>query len=167
MKYHFLLLFSFFLSNSFSQGFVKIGESEVVLNSLSVEETQLFLEENINKFCFQESPFKELFPYKATFIGDYLRLVNLDPENENELNNELIFDFSNVYAFKEISKKSDKRAYLIVYVSVLTNEKKNSWDKHKLKIRVNNYLVAKSILNALKHYNSLLMEKDYSEKKGF
>ncbi|WP_418508909.1 hypothetical protein [Corallibacter sp.] len=130
------------------------------INEISLQETKDFIVEYINKYGYEEDSFKS--HYKAVFEGNYLRLIELKKNSNEEKNMGILYDFSNVYKFQRVSRRSDQLAYVNIFVSILKNEKRNTWDKHKLIMRVSSPEKADSILNALKHLNKLLTDS----KKG-
>ena len=134
----------------------KTIESESIsIKENSIEETKAFILKEINEHGFEEDSFKTR--YKASFEGDYLRLIEMTKKNK-ELNAGILFDFSNVYKFQKISIRSEELAYLNIFVTIIKkNDKK---DKLKLIMRVDGPAHAKIILNALKQYNSLLIKKE-------
>ncbi len=142
-------------------------ENETVTNSelpkFSLEETKDFIIKTINEHGFEEDSFKH--PYRATFEGKYLRLVEMNKDRTKPKNKGILFDFSNVYKFQRVSKRSDKLAFVNIWVSIVKNEKKMKFDKHKLVMRVDDPDKAESILNALKYYNSLLLGKNKLDDK--
>ncbi|OMP29951.1 hypothetical protein BKM32_15215 [Mangrovimonas sp. DI 80] len=148
--------------NGTRENFSKIEVSNELKN-ISLEETKAFIVEYINKYGYEEDTFKR--PYKATFEGNYLRLVVLRRNGVDPVNDGLLYDFSNVYKFQRVSKRSDKLAFINIFVSILKNDRKDKWDKHKLVMRVSGIPEAESIVNALKHLNSLLLEKDAVDAK--
>lgn len=126
-------------------------------------ETKEFIVKTINDHGFDEDSFKRR--YRASFEGDLLRLIIMR-KNENEPSHKgILYDFSNVYKFQRVSKRSNQLAYVNIFVSIVKNERKMKFDKHKLIMRVDDPEKAQSILNALKHYNSLLLGKNKSGDK--
>lgn len=129
----------------------------------SLAETKEFIIKTINEHGYEEDTFKRR--YKASFEGELLRL-RVMKKNENEpVNNGILYDFSNVYKFQRVSKRSDKLAFVNIWISIVKNEKKMKFDKHKLIMRIDDPDKAESILNALKYYNSLLLGKSKSGDK--
>ena len=147
----------------FQNGIVEFFNDSKDKHGISLEETKKFIIEIINKHGFEEDTFKR--KYKASFEGDYLRLIVLRRNGIDHSNNGILYDFSNVYKFQNVSKRSDKKAFINIWVSILKNKKKNKWDKHKLIMRVDGIKEAESILKALKHYNKLLLTKDNTNSK--
>ncbi len=129
----------------------------------SLAETKEFIIKTINEHGYEEDTFKH--PYNATFEGKYLRLVEFNKDRTKPKNKGILYDFSNVYKFQKVSKRSDKLAFVNIWVSIVKNEKKIKFDKHKLIMRVDDPDKAESILNALKYYNSLLLGKSESGDK--
>ncbi|GGG35541.1 hypothetical protein [Bizionia arctica] len=128
----------------------------------TLEETQAFLLEYINKYCYDDNGYLKN-RYKAKFEGDYLRLIVMNKDQTKELSNYL-YNFKNVYSFRRPDRRDDQLAYLNFYVPFLANEKKDKWDKLKLVMSVEGHDHAQSIVNALKHYNFLL--KNNSKDPG-
>ncbi len=126
----------------------------------SKEETKEFIITQINEHGFEKDSFGR--KYKASFEGDYLRLIVLR-RNGNESNGDL-YDFSNFFKFGKLDKRSDKLAYINIYVTISENKKNTKWGKHKLILRLDSYKVAESLYNALKHYNSFFVKEIASPK---
>lgn len=129
----------------------------------SITETREFIVKTINEHGFEEDTFKRR--YRASFEGDLLRLRVMKRDGSRPVNNGILFDFSNVYRFDRVSKRSDKLSFVNIWVSIVKDEKKMKFDKHKLIMRVDDPNKAQSILNALKYYNSLLLRKNKSVDK--
>jgi len=127
----------------------------------SLEETKAFIIKNISENCYEEDGFKE--PYSAEFEGNYLRL-KIWNKNQTRVRSNILYDFENVYVFQKVSKRKKDIAYINIFVPILKNKEKNKWDKHKLIMRVDGHDMADSILEALKHYNQLLI--DNNKKPG-
>ncbi len=140
-------------SITFENGTVENFQNVSNSKELSKVELQGLIISLINEHGFDPNTFDR--KYKATFEGDYLRLIvlhtNGEPSNDN-----VLYDFSNVYKFQHISKRSDKLVFINIFVSIAINKKLTNWDKHKLVMRVHNYEYAESIVDALKKYNSIL-----------
>ena len=146
----------------FENGTIESFEKDNLKNEISIEETKAFIVKEINEHGFEEDSFKN--KYKASFEGDYLRLIVMTKNNE-ESNDGILFDFSNVYKFQNVSVRSNNLAFINIFVSILKNKKQNKWDKHKLIMRIDNSSTAESILNALKHYNELLTRTKKTDSK--
>ena len=123
-------------------------------NKATKEETKEFILKTINEHGFEEDTFDR--KYKASFEGDYLRLIVLR-KNGNEAKGGLLYDFSNVFKFQKVSKRSDKLSFINIYVAISENKNNTKWDKHKLIMRMDDYQIAESLLSALKHYNSFFV----------
>ena len=123
----------------------------------ALEETKDLLVKEINAHGFEANSFKS--KYKASFEGNYLRLIELKKKSTEPKNEGILFDFSNVYKFEKLSKRSEELVYLNIWVSILKNEKKNKFDKHKLVMRVDGVDNAVTILTGLKQLNKLLLEQ--------
>lgn len=126
-------------------------------SEVSYEETQAFLIEYINKYCYDDNAYLKN-AYKAKFEGDYLRLTVMNKNKTKELSSYL-FDFKSVYSFKRPDKRDKELAYINLHVPYLANEKKDKWERQKLVMSVKGHENAQSIVNALKHYNYLLKQK--------
>ena len=127
---------------------------ENVNKKATKEETKEFIIKTINEHGFEEDTFDR--KYKASFEGDYLRLIVLR-KNGNEANGGILYDFSNVFKFQKVSKRSDKLSFINIYVAISENKNNTKWDKHKLIMRMDDYQIAESLLSALKHYNSFFV----------
>lgn len=139
----------------FENGIVEKISSDIASDEISLEETKNFIIKEINEHGFEEDTFKKR--YRASFEGEYLRLIVLRANGE-EANHGLLYDFSNVYKFHNVSKRSDELAFLNIFVSMSQSKKEIKWDKHKLIMRVDGLVHAEAIQNALKHYNKLLIQ---------
>lgn len=125
-----------------------------------IEDTKKRIVSLINKYGFEEDTFKRR--YQASFEGDYLRLIVTKKNSKEPANGGILYDFSGVYKFHNVSKRKSTLAFVNIWVPLLKNVKKNKWDKHKLIMRVDGAPQAESILAALKLYNKLLISE--SEK---
>jgi hypothetical protein len=141
----------------FQNGTVEQFEDAIVDKKISKEETKEFIVKTINAHGFEEDTFDR--KYKASFEGDYLRLIVLRKSGK-ECNDGILYDFSNVYKFQRVSKRSDQKAFINIFVSIAKNKNKTKWDEHKLIMRVDNAIIAESILNGLKHYNSFFVNQE-------
>jgi len=149
----------------FENGIVESFNKNKDDNAISIEETKDFIIKTINEHGFEEDTFKR--KYKASFEGDYLRLIILKKNGIDNTNEGILYDFSNVYKFHRVSERSDKLAFVNIWVSILKNKKKNKWDKHKLIMRVDGIPEAKSILKSLQHYNKLLLTQNEEPDSKF
>ena len=152
------------LKITFQNGHVETFHSVAPSNSsgISLTETKAFLIGNIEKYCYEHNSHLKK-GYKAAFEGDYLRLSVMNKKGTKAINS-MLYDFENVYAYKNIDKRNKDQAYLNIFVPFLKYEKKNKWDKIKLVLSVDGHDHAESILNAFKHYTELL--KEQSKKPG-
>lgn len=146
----------------FSNGKTEYFGNRPAINTTSIEETQRFIVDEINKHAYDPDSFKRRF--QAAFEGDYLRLTLLNKKGE-PTSHSLLYDFSNVYRFSGVDRRSDQLAYINIYVSFLENKKRNKWDKIKIVMRVDSDTRAESIFNALKHYNALMLKKEKGDSK--
>jgi hypothetical protein len=140
----------------FENGTIENFQQTNISVKLSKTELQELIVKSINEHGFEEDTFNR--KYSASFEEDYLRLIVLRKSGE-PANEGILYDFSNVYKFQQISKRSDKLAYINIFVSIAKNKKQTKWDKHKLIMRVDSSSSAEIILNALKEYNSILTNK--------
>lgn len=138
--------------NGIEEDFSKSSDSK----HLNLVDLKQFIMDKINKHGFEEDSFKSR--YKAVFEGDLLRLTEMRKSGKKETRNSIVYDFSNVYRFDRISVRSDEKAFINIWVSILKNKKKNKFDKHKLIMRVDSPKNATIILNALKDLNKLLID---------
>lgn len=153
------------LQISFENGTIEIFNEQAKTSEPTIEETKEFIIKTINEHGFEEDTFKR--KYKASFEGDYLRLIVLKRNEIDNSNDGILYDFSNVFKFHHVSERSDKLAFVNIWVSILKNKKKNKWDKHKLIMRVDGIPEAKSILKALQHYNELLLAQNKKSDSKF
>lgn len=146
----------------FENGKTEFFGSRPAVAMTSIEDTKQFIVDEINKHAYEPDGFKRR--YRAAFEGDYFRLTLLDKKGE-PTSHSLLYDFSNVYRFSGIDRRSDDLAYINMYVSFLKNKKKNKWDKIKITMRIDSDTRAESIFNAFKHYNALLLKKEKGDSK--
>ncbi|RPD98178.1 hypothetical protein EGM88_06710 [Aureibaculum marinum] len=142
----------------FENGIIKSFGNDISDIDIKIEETKELIINTINKHGFERNSFKE--KYKASFEGDYLKLIVLDKKGIAKSKEGILYDFSNVYKFHNVSERSDKKAFVNVWVSMLADKASNTWQKHKLIMRVDGIPEAYSILKALKQYNKLLLTKN-------
>ncbi len=141
--------------NSFSQDIAtQNGETKA-----TKEETKEYIVRVISEYGFQKKNILNR-KYKASFEGDNLRLIFLR-KNGDEADDGGLYDFSNVYKFGRVDKRSNSEAYLNIYVATSVNKTNIKWFKHKLVLQIKDSQSAETLLNALKHFNSLLV----AEKK--
>lgn len=126
--------------------------------SLTIEETKRFIVDRINQFGWEED---EDGRYQATFEGNKLRLVVLR-KNGTPFNGGILYDFGTVYKFQDNSVRANSVSFINIYVSILKSAKRDTWDKHKLIMRVHGHQQADEILSALKHLNQLLLSETRS-----
>ncbi|WP_418513024.1 hypothetical protein [Corallibacter sp.] len=130
---------------------------------ISLQETKAFIKEYVDKYAYSDNGFL-VKSYKVSYEGDFLRLTLLNKKKSKEIKS-MLFDVKNAYAFKRASRRDNNLAYLNIYLPFLANEKKNKWEKTKLVISVEGYENAVSILKAMKHYKTLLVNKNKTESK--
>ncbi|WP_335965176.1 hypothetical protein [Galbibacter sp. PAP.153] len=148
MKTCFYLLLFTFINLTYAQ--------DTNVENGSKDETKQIIKKYIDEYSYHSNADKHSII--ATFEGDYLRLTEMNTKGTKEKES-LIFDFSHVYKFQKISKRSRNTAFLNIYVSFLKNEKRDKWDKYKLVLLVKGHDKAEIIQNALKHYNELLLKE--------
>jgi len=136
------------------------GESEIFtsnnsneIDSSSIEKTKAFIVSSINKYG---SSLNGANPFKASFEGDYLRIRETNRNRTSYIHDMGVFDFSNVYKFDRISYRNYQKAFINIWV---LNKRKKNWTKEKLVIRVMGHNNAREIMDALKVYNKLMIEK--------
>lgn len=139
----------------FQNGVIERFDSPIP-KDISKEGLQAYIVEKINSHGFDDNDAD--LKYRATFEGDYLVLGTVR-KNGKPSNDDLVYDFSNIYAFRNIDRRSDQLVFINIIVSVATNKKRTDWDKHKLVMRVDNLRDAELITEALKRYNTLLKTK--------
>ncbi|WP_329804649.1 hypothetical protein [Flavobacterium facile] len=120
-------------SIKFENGTVENYKQSTISKKLNKSELQELIVKSVNEHGFEEDTFNR--KYSASFEGDYLRLIVLK-QNGKPTNEGLLYDFSNVYKFQKISNRSDKLAFINIFVSISENKKNTKWDKHKLIMRV-------------------------------
>lgn len=123
----------------------------------SLDETKTFIMKIINDHGWEkDSNTRRL---KASFEGDRLRIVVMNKKYTKPVNRGLAYDFSNVYKFKNVSKRSDDVAYLDIWIDFLFREKNERFEKRKLVIEIHGHREADELMSALKHLNKILLDK--------
>lgn len=139
---------------AFEDGTVQLFESIQKYAPILLEETKNIIVEIINKYGYEHAyPHRD---YKASIEGDYLRLTIPNVFESKKFNEGHLYDFSEVFAFHPVSKRSRGIAYINIWVLELRNKKKNTWYKKKLVIRVLGYNNAEMLLDNLKKFNNFL-----------
>lgn len=134
-------------------------------SEISMEETEAFLVAYIGKYCYDHNGHLKN-GYNAQIEGEYIRLTIMNKDKSKEMSSYL-YDFKNVYSFRRPDRREEDLAYLNFHVPVLVNEKKDKWERQKLVISVAGHENAQSIVNALKHYNYLLKNKNIDPDQKF
>lgn len=127
-------------------------------SQLSKEEVKAIILEKINKYAFDAK--NELRVYRASFEEDYLKLLIMRTRGDEPVANPILFDFSKVYDFQDISYRENE-AYINVFIGFI--DKKNKPDKVKLVLRIKPKEEADEIVKILKIYNRLLAENSIQE----
>ena len=148
-RYYYLIAFLFF-------SFIGFCQDNVPQQQVSKLALQDYIVKAINQHGFEEDTFDR--KYKASFEGDHLRLVLLQ-KNGKLTNSGQLYDFANVYKFQKVSSRTDKLAFINIYVATAQNDEKTLWDKHKLTLRIDSATDAGLIVNALKAYNGILVKE--------
>ena len=132
-----------------------VSESYTVNDSginMNIEQTKLFLKENIDKYCFDRSGKRSII---AEFEGDLLMFYWKSKNSNSEPKERYLFDFSQECKFHNLSKRGDDIAFINAYIPRLI--KNDIWsNEHKLIIRVQGYDNASKVLEAMEHYHMLL-----------
>jgi hypothetical protein len=126
-------------------------------SQLSKEEIKAIILEKIHTYAFDAE--SELRAYRGIFEDDYLKLWIMRSRGDEPFTNPVLFDFSRVYDFQDISYRQNE-AFINIFVGFI--DKKNRPDKIKLVIRILQKEEAEEIVKILKIYNRLLAEKKYS-----
>ena len=131
---------------------------------ISLDETKNLLIEYFSKYAYVYGSEKGFNGFKPAFEGDFIRLSFFVTAPAWGINNPAVtvlksklFDFSKIYEIR-IDKRAEDIAYLNIWVDI-KNEKKGTWGKDKVIIKVDSWKNAELINNVLKHYNQLLLEK--------
>lgn len=152
------LAFVFILFNSFC--FSQVDNSSSVKDSTkSLESIKQIVKKNIDSFAYDEDSKKRR--YKVRFEGNYMRLLIMKADGSKPINKGLLYDFSKVYRFDDISFRRKDIAYINIYLDFLDKEnypKRKKWVKIKLIMKVFGHENAKTIMAALKDYNQTLKE---------
>lgn len=100
--------------------------------------------------------------FKASFEGDFLRMIVLSSKDGKELNKGLLFDFKTVYKFDPLSLRKNDRAYINIWTNRVRWEDRQGndrMDKIKLIIRVNSHEKARELLDTFKQLHAVLIKK--------
>jgi|GEM_PF-3579839 len=122
----------------------------------SEENTKKFILDQLNTHAYEDDDFKRHL--HASFDGDFLVITILNKKGENDGNSKT-YDFSKVYTFRRVDRRSEKVAFINSHVAFLKSQKNNVWERIKLTIAFDNAASAESTLNAFKQYNALLLKK--------
>ena len=139
-------------SVKFQNGVVERFDSPIP-KDISKEGLQAYITETINSHAADDNDAS--LKYRASFEGNYLRLMTIR-KNGKPSDDGLVYDFSNIYAFRNIDRRSDQLAFINIIVSVATNKSFTKWDRSKLVMRIDNFKDAELIMDALKQYNTML-----------
>lgn len=140
---------------NFKNGVIEVFRDAPPPSSLSIEQVKTIIIEKINTFAFDGK--SETRRYRASFEGDYLKLWIMRSRGDEPYSKPILFDFSRVYDFQDISYRANE-SYINIFVDFL--DKKGNLDKEKLVIRVLEKDQALQIVNILKIYNRMLAEKN-------
>ncbi len=150
MKIALQLLLLIVSLNSFSQNSTSEAKA-------TKEETKEYIIKTINEHGFEKDTFDKR--YKASFEGDYLRLIVLRKSGK-DTNDGILYDFSNVYKFSKVDVRSNKEAYVNIYVAISVNKTNTKWVKEKLVMLMDDSQIAETLFRALKHYNSFFVTEN-------
>lgn len=139
----------------FENGTVDIYQSLTKFDPIFLEEAKKVITENINEYGYEHAKPKR--KYFASFDNDYLRISIPTIYDVGEPKNGIIYDFSRVIEFHNVSKRKSDMAYVNVWVMECRNKKKDKWRKYKLVICVKGHDKAKIIMDAMKNLNELLL----------
>jgi len=134
--------------------FTSFSQDVATETKATKEETKEYIVSTINEHGFEKDSFDR--KYKASFEGDFLRLIVLSKKGK-ETNGGALYDFSNVYKFGKVDKRSNKEAYVNVYVAMSVNKTNTKWLKDKLVMLMNDSQIAETLFRALRHYNSFFV----------
>lgn len=130
--------------------------------NISVDELKKHILDLINQYGYDEDSDKKR--YVASFEGDHLRL-KLTSRDGLRVNQGFLFEFYDVIAFHEVSKRSKNEAYVNIWLHFLDYpESKNKWAKQKLIMKVKGHEHAEDILKSLKLYNRILVDQKRAKK---
>lgn len=159
-KYCFTIIFlSVFLFS-----FAKTDDSSVskskqiekpLINEITLEEAKANIIKLIDENALTEKSGRK---FKASFEGEFLRMIVLDRDGE-EVNKGLLFDLSNVYKFDRLSLRKNNRAYVNIWTDRIRwpeRTGKERMDKIKLIIRVESHEKAALLLEAFQQLNKVL-----------
>ena len=144
---------------NFENGTSELINSEIKNKMpISIEETKNAILETINAFGYKFSKGSLKKRYSASFEGDYLRLIMLNKKGI-EVDRGILFDFSNVYKFRKGDKRKNNVTHLNIWAAIIDENKNKVIEKYHLLMTVNGHDNAELLLDALKYYNKLMLEK--------
>jgi hypothetical protein len=140
---------------NFENGAVEVFRKAPPPSSLSIEEVKSIILDKINNYAFDLKSADRA--YRASFEGDYLKLWIMRSRGDEPYTKPVLFDFSRVYDFQDISYRANE-AFINIFVDFL--KRNGKLDKEKLVIRVLERKEALEIVTILKIYNRMLAEKN-------
>jgi len=148
----------------YNNGFVE-KYSQKGYNETSLEKIKQLVVQLINDFGYEEHSERRC---RASFEGDYLRLVVLNKAGTDKVNDGLRYDFSTVYDFQKISFREDDIAYINIFIQTVRvyHHKRDYFEKLKLIMQVKGHENAEAIVTALQDLNKLLKEKKALSKES-
>jgi hypothetical protein len=153
-----LVFMSFGQHNDFST--VAISNNKLALEQEKTkEEIKANLITLIDAYAMAEKSGRK---FKASFEGDFLRMIVLSSKDGKELNKGLLFDFNTVYKFDPLSLRKNDRAYINIWTNRVRWEDRQGndrMDKIKLIIRVNSHEKAGELFDAFKQLHAVLIKK--------
>jgi len=152
MKQLFTVVIFFISLNIFSQ------ENTVESFDERYEAIKQSVKQSIDSFAFDEDSKKRR--YKVVFEGDKMRLLIMKANGSAPINKGLVYDFSRVFQFDDISFRRKDVAYITYFLDKENYPKRKKWIKIKLIMKVFGHEHAETIMQALKDYNNILLEKE-------
>ncbi|MBU2950814.1 hypothetical protein KO493_08905 [Tamlana agarivorans] len=128
-----------------------------IQSTLTKEQTKDFLKENIDKYCYDRSG---KFQIIIEFEGDYMRFYRRAKNTDDVPRKRELYNFSKLCIFHKLSKRNQGISYINAEIPrFMDNSKGGAWkNSFKLVLRVNSHENGGKILDAMKHYHSLLTQ---------
>jgi len=129
----------------------------------SLEDTQAYIVKMINKDGWVENSTKKRL--RAEFKGKLLRIVTMNKDFSEALDNGAVYNFTNVYRFKGPIKEPGDVAHLIIWADYLVDLESKRWKKKAFDFEMHNYDEGEQVMIAFQHLNKLLLESKPAVEK--
>ena len=137
--------------------FLLISSFTQAQSQRSLEDTKSYIVKMINENAWEENSDKRRL--RAEFQGDLLRIVAMNSDYSKPLSSGIVYNFGNIYKYKDPIKKPGDIAHIIIWLDYLYDEKTGQWKKDAFDFDVHNYEAAEQLMIAFRHLNQLLIAK--------